>query len=80
MSLKTLTKVSALALMAALTVGCATNGELEKVRQTAVAAQGTANEAKQAADAANQCCSDNTARINALEQAMNRGLKKSMYK
>jgi|GEM_PF-972659 len=84
MSLKTLTKASAVALVAALTVGCATNGDLDKVRQTAVAAQSTANEAKQTADnalaTANQCCSDNAARINALEQAMNKGYKKSMYK
>ena len=84
MSLKTLTKVSAIALVAALSVGCATNSELEKVRQTAVAAQGTANEAKQTADnalaTANQCCADNANRINQLEQALNRGYKKSMYK
>ena len=84
MSLKTLTKVSAVALVAALTVGCASTSELEKVRQTAVAAQGTANEAKQAADNAqassDRCCADNAARINALEQALNKGYKKSMYK
>ena len=84
MSLKTLAKVSAVALVAALTVGCASTSELEKVRQQAVAAQGTANDAKQTADnalaTANQCCSDNAARINALEQAMNKGYKKSMYK
>ena len=84
MSLKTLTKVSAIALVTALSVGCATNSELEKVRQQAVAAQGTANEAKQTADnalaTANQCCADNANRINQLEQALNRGYKKQMYK
>ena len=84
MSLKTLTKASAVALVAALTVGCATSGDLDKVRTQAAAAQSTANEAKQTADnalaTANQCCSDNAARINALEQAMNKGYKKSMYK
>jgi hypothetical protein len=80
MSLKTLTKVSAAALVAALSVGCASTSDLEKVRQQAVAAQATANEAKQAADTANQCCSDNAAKINRLEEAMARGVKKSMYK
>jgi predicted membrane-bound mannosyltransferase len=84
MSLKTLTKVSAAALVAALSVGCASTSDLEKVKQIAVAAQSTANDAKQSADnalaTANQCCADNAAKINRLEEAMARGVKKSMYK
>ncbi len=78
MSLKTLSKVSAVALVAAMAVGCASNSELEKVRQIAVSAQATANDAKAAADSAQQCCSDNSARISRLESS---GVsKKSMYK
>jgi predicted membrane-bound mannosyltransferase len=84
MSLKTLTKVSAVALVAALSVGCASTSDLEKVKQQAVAAQATANEAKQAADnalaTANQCCADNAAKINQLEAALGRSYKHGMQK
>ena len=84
MSLKTLTKVSAAALVAALSVGCASTSDLEKVKQIAVAAQATANDAKQSADnalaTANQCCAENASRITALEQALNRDVKKFMRK
>ncbi|HRD67554.1 MAG TPA: alanine-zipper protein [Candidatus Competibacter sp.] len=73
MSLKTLTKVSALALIAGLTVGCASTSDVQK-------AQNDANEAKsmarQAMDTANEAKSISLA----TEEKINRMFKKSMYK
>ena len=73
MSLKTLTKVSALALIAGLTVGCASTRHVQK-------AQNDANEAKsmarQAMDTANEAKSISLA----TEEKINRMFKKSMYK
>ena len=79
-NLKTLTKISLVAVIAGLSVGCATNGELEKVRQQAQAAQATANDAKQSAEsalasvrAAEACCQEN-------REAINRAFGKKQYK
>jgi outer membrane lipoprotein-sorting protein len=73
MSLKTVTKLSALALIAGLTVGCASTSDLQKV-------QNDANEAKamarQALDTANEAKSMSMA----TEQKINSMFKKSMYK
>ena len=64
--IKTLTKVSVLALVAGLTVGCASTSDLQKV-------QNDANEAKSIATDARSVSM-------ATEEKINRMFKKSMFK
>ena len=85
--LNNLTKIAALALVAGLSVGCASTGELEKVRQQATAAQSTANEARQTAETAlataneaKSLAADAQARSRRVEESVNRMFKRSMYK
>jgi murein lipoprotein len=82
-------KVAAVTLLVAPVVlaGCATTGDLEKVRatadqanatasraaQTADEAKGMASQAMQKAEDAQACCNQNTERLNRM-------FKKSMYK
>ena len=73
MSLKTLTKVFALAAITGLTVGCASTSDLQKVQNDANEAKAMARQAMDAANAANACCQENT-------EKLNRVFKKSMYK
>jgi outer membrane PBP1 activator LpoA protein len=58
---------------ALLATGCATTSQLDEVRAMAQKAQQTADMAMQRADAANQCCQNNT-------EKLDRMFKKSMYK
>lgn len=73
MSLKTVTKLSALALIAGLTVGCASTSDLAAVKKDADEAKALARQALDSANAANACCQAN-------EEKLNRMFKKSMYK
>lgn len=73
MSLKTVTKLSALALIAGLTVGCASTSDLAAVKKDADEAKAMARQAMDSANAANACCQAN-------EEKLNRMFKKSMYK
>jgi hypothetical protein len=73
MSLKTLTKVFALAAITGLTVGCASTSDLQKVQNDANEAKAMARQAMDAANSANACCQENT-------EKLNRVFKKSMYK
>ena len=73
MSLKTLTKVSALALIAGLTVGCASTSDVQKAQNDANEAKAMARQALDAANASAACCQAN-------EEKLNRVFKKSMYK
>ncbi len=73
MSLKTLTKVSALALIAGLTVGCASTSDLAAVKKDADEAKAMA---RNALDTANEAKSMSMA----TEQKLNSMFKKSMYK
>ena len=66
MSMKSLTKISALALIAGLTVGCASTSDLQKVQNDANEAKSMASEAKSISMA--------------TEEKINRMFKKSMYK
>jgi len=66
MSMKSLIKVSALALIAGLTVGCASTSDLQKVQNDANEAKSMASEAKSISMA--------------TEEKINRMFKKSMYK
>jgi murein lipoprotein len=87
MIFKNLTKISALALIAGLSIGCATTGDLQKVSDEAKRAQATANDAKSTATTALEeargakaLASDANARSAATEEKINRMFKKSMYK
>jgi murein lipoprotein len=87
MIFKNLTKISALALIAGLSIGCATTGDLQKVSDEAKRAQATANDAKstaatalEEARGAKALASDANARSAATEEKINRMFKKSMYK
>lgn len=73
MSLKTLTKVSALVLIAGLTVGCASTSDVQK-------AQNDANEAKSMARSALDTANEAKSISLATEEKINRMFKKSMYK
>ncbi len=73
MSLKTVTKLSALALIAGLTVGCASSSDLAAVKKDADDAKAMA---RQALDTANEAKSMSMA----TEQKINSMFKKSMYK
>jgi hypothetical protein len=73
MSLKTVTKLSALALIAGLTVGCASTSDLAAVKKDADEAKAMA---RQALDTANEAKSMSMA----TEEKINRMFKKSMYK
>ena len=66
MSMKSLIKVSALVLIAGLTVGCASTSDLQKVQNDANEAKSMASEAKSISMA--------------TEEKINRMFKKSMYK
>ena len=73
MSIKTVTKLSALALIAGLTVGCASTSDLAAVKKDADEAKAMARQALDSANAANSCCQD-------VQEKLNRVFKKSMYK
>ena len=75
-----LKSLAIMVLASGMTLGCATQGSVDKVandlaavRMEAQAAQQTAAEAKRAADEANN-------RSRATEEMLNRSFKKSMYK
>ena len=73
MSIKTVTQLSALALIAGLTVGCASTSDLQKVQNDAIEAKSMA---RNALDTANEAKSMSMA----TEEKINRMFKKSMYK
>lgn len=73
MSMKTVTQLSALALIAGLTVGCASTSDLQKV-------QNDANEAKSMARNALDTANEAKSMSMATEEKINRMFKKSMYK
>ncbi|PWV64387.1 alanine-zipper protein [Plasticicumulans acidivorans] len=71
--MKTVIKLSALAAVAALSVGCASTGDVEAVRAEAQKAQATANQALSTANEAKAIATDTS-------EKLNRMFKKSMYK
>lgn len=80
MSLKTLTKVSALALIAGLTVGCASTSDLAAVQKDANEAKATARNALDTAGEAKSIAMEAKSISLATEEKINRMFKKSMYK
>jgi murein lipoprotein len=77
----TLLKASVVAATLVLAAGCASNGDLEKVREEAAAAQQTADEAKSAAAAAAQATADEAKQLATdANTKIDRAFRKSMYK
>ncbi|CDI04008.1 MAG: alanine-zipper protein [Candidatus Competibacter denitrificans] len=72
MTFKTLAKISMLALITGLTVGCATP-EVQKAQADASEAKAMARQALDAANETRSCCTAN-------EDRLNRAFKKGMYK
>ncbi len=83
-TLKNLITLSALALIASLTLGCATTQDLENVRQEALSCcnetRDTANRAMQTANEALAVANDAKARSIATDERINRMFKRSMLK
>ena len=80
MSMKSLTKISALALIAGLTVGCASTSDLQKVQNDADEAKSMARNAMDTANEAKSMASEAKSISMATEEKINRMFKKSMYK
>ncbi len=80
MFLKTVTKLSALALIAGLTVGCASTSDLAAVQRDANEAKGMARNAMDTANTALSTANEAKSVSMATEEKINRMFKKSMYK
>ena len=78
--MKTLTKISTLALIAGLTVGCASTSDLQKVQNDANEAKSMARNAMDTANEAKSMASEAKSISMATEEKINRMFKKSMYK
>ncbi|MDG4562105.1 hypothetical protein E4P82_16675 [Candidatus Competibacter phosphatis] len=78
--MKSLTKISALALIAGLTVGCASTSDLQKVQNDANEAKSMARNAMDTANEAKSMASEAKSISMATEEKINRMFKKSMYK
>ncbi len=78
--IKTLTKVSVLALVAGLTVGCASTSDLQKVQNDANEAKSMARNAMDTANEAKSIATDARSFSMATEETINRMFKKSMFK
>ncbi|MGB5063030.1 MAG: Lpp/OprI family alanine-zipper lipoprotein [Candidatus Competibacter sp.] len=80
MSMKSLTKIAALALIAGLTVGCASTSDLQKVQNDANEAKSMARNAMDTANEAKSMAGEAKSISMATEEKINRMFKKSMYK
>jgi len=80
MSLKALTKISTLALIAGLTVGCASTSDLQAVQKDADEAKSMARNAMDTANEAKSTAMDAKSMSMATEEKINRMFKRSMYK
>ena len=78
--MKTLIKISALALIAGLAVGCASTSDLQKVQNDANEAKGMASNAMGTANDAKSIAMEAKSMSMATEEKINRMFKKSMYK
>ncbi|MCB1824670.1 MAG: hypothetical protein KDJ54_08900 [Candidatus Competibacteraceae bacterium] len=78
--MKSLTKVSALALIAGLTVGCASTSDLQKVQNDANEAKSMARNAMDTANEAKSMAGEAKSISMATEEKINRMFKRSMYK
>ncbi|MCC8987448.1 MAG: hypothetical protein LM523_07070 [Candidatus Contendobacter sp.] len=78
--MKTLIKLSALTLIAGLSVGCASTSDLAAVQKDANEAKGMARNAMDTANEAKSIAQDAKSVSMATEEKINRMFKKSMYK
>ena len=78
--MKTLIKMSTLALIAGLSVGCASTSDLAAVQKDANEAKGMARNAMDTANEAKSIAQDAKSVSMATEEKINRRFKKSMYK
>ncbi|MCC7219468.1 MAG: hypothetical protein IT490_01910 [Candidatus Contendobacter sp.] len=78
--MKTLIKMSTLALIAGLSVGCASTSDLAAVQKDANEAKGMARNAMDTANEAKSIAQDAKSVSMATEEKINRMFKKSMYK
>jgi len=78
--MKTLIKMSALALIAGLSVGCASTSDLAAVQKDANEAKGMARNAMDTATEAKSIAMDAKSVSMATEEKINKMFKKSMYK
>lgn len=78
--MKNLIKVSALALIASLSVGCASTSDLAAVQKDANEAKGMARNAMDTAGEAKSIALEAKSVSMATEEKINRMFKKSMYK
>ncbi|MBK8287514.1 MAG: hypothetical protein IPK95_01830 [Cellvibrionales bacterium] len=79
-SLMKMLKASIVAATLVLAAGCASNGDLDKVREEAAAAQQTADSAAAAAAAAQQTADEAKQSAADANTKIDRAFKKSMYK
>lgn len=78
--MKTLIKMSTLALIAGLSVGCASTSDLAAVQKDANEAKGMARNAMDTATEAKSIAMDAKSVSMATEEKINKMFKKSMYK
>ena len=78
--MKTLIKLSALTLIAGLSVGCASTSDLAAVQKDANEAKGMARNAMDTANEAKSIAQDAKSVSMATEEKINKMFKKSMYK
>ena len=78
--MKTLIKMSALAVIAGLSVGCASTSDLQKVQNDANEAKGMARNAMDTATEAKSIAMEARSVSMATEEKINKMFKKSMYK
>ena len=71
---------SGLFLAVLLITGCASNGDLARVRSEAQEARSVAEQALETAQEAKQMAQEADARSRRSEEMLNRGFKRSMYK
>jgi proline dehydrogenase len=80
MSMKTLTKIAALAVIAGLTVGCASTSDLQKVQNDANEAKSMARNAMDTANEAKSIAGEARSMSMATEEKLNRMFGRAMRK
>jgi outer membrane murein-binding lipoprotein Lpp len=80
MNLKSQTVFFSIVLSVGLLTGCASNGELGRVRSEAQEARSVAEQALETAQEAKQIAEEADSRAMKSEEMLNRSFKRSMYK
>jgi ABC-type molybdate transport system substrate-binding protein len=80
MLIKTVTRISALALVVGLSAGCASTSDLAAVQKDATEAKSMARNAMDTANEAKMIASEAKSMSMATEEKINRAFKRSMFK